>query len=443
MKLAFHNWAFDCLALVVTLGCFCSSAYGEPLPLPEGIGPIPELTGATKSGIIVNEVNRDSYRALLPPELAEIVGRSELVLEVAKPKLPSVNAQVAPDQANLQVLPNGELQGAPLAVVAPLFSAQALAQSEDNKREQAYQVLWNAAAVFWSQRAFSSKLAFSIFRGPSVDGHQTKFIFDRIYPAALGTSVGTLKPLFREKISLQSPEVVKGLGRLSFRFLGATEDYLWAASALIQQVRQLTGSNRSDELFSGAFSLDDLMVWSGKVENIEPLSATRISLLVPFINATERAVVKNGGACVEVDFGLSALQLNGDSHRFPKYPSWIPTNVRMVPRDVWRIEYAALDAFSLDARQTIYIDAETSLPAYKVVWGLDGKLRNFVMGVIGFISVKQVVVPWPVGEVIVSPNGAGYGVLAAQSVQLCNAIVAGFNLGDFDPVAFKATVASK
>lgn len=424
------------LLVVSALLLFASYAAAQAPEIPAGTGPIPALKKGAKGGVLVYAEHVPKYRAVLPEEVADLVSRGRLVLDVADIELPEApQAAAQPAQADLQVKESGELSAFPSRVSMPFFSDQSLASSGGNKREQGYKVLWNSAATLWSRTAFTQRASLVLFPSDDSSGKQLELTVGRLYSAALGATVGSAKVLFRERISFQAPEVLKGLSWLTFRFVGQEADYLWASSALIRKVRQLTGSNRSDEIFSGAFSPDSLFVWSGKVEAVVPVAVARRTLLVPFDPEPFAAVQGRAASCTTADFGKRALVLNRDSHRFPQHPGWIPTGVRFVPRGVWQVDFTSRDPFSLDVMQRVFVDERTQLPAYRMSWGQDGRLRHVTMGVIGFVQNGAQVQPWLVAQLIRNGPAGTHATIAAQSLEQCAEAVPGLSPDEFDPAA--------
>jgi hypothetical protein len=276
------------------------------------------------------------------------------------------------------------------------------------------------------------------------DGKRVDLSISRIYPPALVQSPGTLKPMFREKISALTPQPLVGLTWLTLRFLGASPDYMWAASPINGQVRQMTGSNRSDAIFTGAFSPDDLFVWSGKVEGVEPTSVKLVKMLVPVVEGGAAPQPTNNDTCGSTDLSkASPIDLNVSTRRFAELPGWVPTNVRMMLRSLWRIEMVTRDPFSLDARQTLYVDAETMLPVYKVIWEQDGRMKRFVMGMLGRVATREGSAPGWRGQMMIVPGTASRSVLTLQRIESCAQLIPGRGIIDFDPssIGAKATKA--
>ena len=413
-----------------------AAASAQAPDIPPGTGPIPRVKKGGKGGVLVYSEHAPQYRPVLPEEIADLVSRGRLVLDVADLELPEqlpVSQEAA--QAPIQVLESGELSSMPSRAQRPLFAPDSILSSEGNKREQGYKVLWNTVGALWGGAVFQQRSSLALFPSDDASGKQIEFSVGRIYPAALGGSAGSAKVLFREKIALQGPEVLKGLSWLTFRFLGREGDYLWASSALIHKVRQLTGSNRSDEIFSGAFSPDSLFVWSGKVEAVVPVVVARRTILVAFNPEPFAAAPGQAPSCVGAEFGKHSLALNRDSRRFPQHPAWVPTAVRFVPRRVWQVDLTSRDPFSLDAVQRVFVDERTQLPVYRMSWGQDARLRHVSIGVIGFMRQGSAVHPWLVGQIIRNGLTEACAIVAAQSLERCEAAAPGLSLEDFDPSA--------
>jgi hypothetical protein len=227
------------------------------------------------------------------------------------------------------------------------------------------------------------------------------------------------------------------------RYFGSLEDFVWGSSPVINQTRQLTGSNRSDQIFSGIFAPDDLFVWSGKVELVEPSGLKLVPLLVPIFEVKGDPVVRDSGVdgCIgRVFSNRGAIDLNYQNERFKGAGPWVPANTVMALRWVWRIDLAGRDPFSLDARQTLYIDRDTGLPVYRVVWDHGGRLRKVVIGIVRALDIDdQRAEPFLGGEVIIHGSGAGRLVLLVDRLNQCMRYPgSSVSIDDFDPGQFNS-----
>jgi hypothetical protein len=415
--------------------CRSSSAETPQPSIPEGTGPLPDFSKGAKSGVFVTREHVDKYRALLPRELAELIGSNEFVCEVAlHPQRPELFERVSKEEAtSAKLTEQGSLSPLPQKVEGPIFPVISEATAQNDRTRRAYEVLWNAHSAIWAMRSSAHTLMLTIFKELRSEGRNVEFLVERVYPQGLGVRRGSLEPLFREKISATAPQIISPLKWLTLRFLGDVDDYVWVSSPITGKVRQLTGSNRSDVLFAGSFTPDDLFVWSGKVEHVEPSALSLVSMLVPVLETPMGDASAKSEQCSKLDFGDGPLVLNAQSQRFRNGPAWIPTNVRFVVRSLWKIEMTAKDPFSLDARQTLYVDAATFQPIYRSIWEHDGRSRRFVLGVLGSTIGSGAYRPGWAGQVLFSATDGSRSVVVPTSVETCDAFVPGRTLDDFDP----------
>jgi hypothetical protein len=411
-------------------------AYASPVTAPEGVGPLPDLQGGAKTGALVTKGYIDKYRSVIPPELAELVDQNEFAFEaVLRPKSGDLlgEPQTA-SSSQYSVDDKGGISPSPVSAPGLFLTVPESDAEYLEPKTFGWRILWNTTVAQWRLKSFAATTSLVTFAAGSNEGKRVDFSVSRIYPPALGQSPGTLKPMFREKISALNPQPLLGLTWLTLRFLGASADYMWAASPINGQVRQMTGSNRADSLFSGAFSPDDLFVWSGKVEGVEPSSVKLVKMLVPVVEGAPTAQSTNNDVCGSTDFSkTSPIDLNFSTQRFAELPGWIPTNVRMTLRSLWRIEMTTRDPFSLDARQTLYVDAETMLPVYRVIWEQDGRMKKFVMGILGRVPTREGNGPGWRGQMMIVPGAASRSVLTLQRLETCSQLIPGRNIIDFDP----------
>ncbi len=423
--------------LAALLG-FSVVAFCEPVPLPPGSGPVPALSEKVRVGAIVGAEQAELYRALLPPEVLDMAARGDLAFEAADVELPrpsSLTPAISP-----RLLDSGEIDGLPAHVEAPIFSAAASDMDPLSPAARGYRLLWNAEAIGWSQGAFSESLRISAFPSRKSEGRQLEVTFARAYPAALGSATAGSKALFRERIRFQSPSALLGLTWLSFRLPGRSDDYVWASSPVTFTVRQMAGSVRSDDMFPTGFAANDLHVWSGKIESVVPRKVDRTVVLVPVLADRVDLVRAGKEKCVSLPGNRPLVSLNAETRRYPPYPGWVPTNVRLVPRRAWRLELSSRDPYDLDAIQALYVDEETSLPVYRVAWGEDGALRKVVLGVVGFLGYENRELPWILGELVHSVSSASSLALRVTALELCSAPTPGNTLEDFDPAALSAAI---
>jgi hypothetical protein len=425
------------LSLVMCAGVRVSLA-GEP-ELPKGVGPLPDLSKGVKAGAIVTSQHAHLYRMLLPPELAPMLDRGELAFEaVGAPREPArFVTQRASAETVATLTQSGSIQdpSGGKAMVSPVFEPPRSASGDLS--QVGYKVLWNAASLSWRHDSLSVASSALIFKSSEDSPHKLEFNVERTHPRKIGEVTGTLEPVFRERISARKPAAIENLSWLTLRFFGSGEDFLWAASPVINQIRQMTGSNRSDAMFTGIFAPDDLFVWSGKVELVEPSGLALVPMLVPMLETKEVKAEPRERCQMWSLRGDAGVTLNYQSSRFKGAGAWIPTNTVMALRSVWRIELATRDPFSLDARQTLYVDRDTGLPVYRVVWDEAGRLRKLSLGILRSLQ-REGTQPEPIiaGQVLIHGAGAGRLVMTTDAFATCAGYPPARSKADFDPSSF-------
>lgn len=424
--------AFGAAALLSVL---CSTVGAEELQPPPGSGPLPDFSKGAKAGALVTAQHIHLYRSLLPPEISELVEQGEFSFEAVRAPREPHKFGTAFEQA-AELLPTGELKQTPsLPLQAGLFSV-GQAGGGDTK-QLAFKVLWNTAASLWRYPSIAIGVSAMLFAKADAAPHKLEFLMERIHPLALGAPPSTLAPLFREKVSAKKPGVITGLAWLTLRFFGSSEDFVWGASPVVRSIRQLTGSNRSDQMFSGAFSPDDLLVWSGKVELSEPLGVSQMPLLVALLESKVSPVTKQD-VCASVTYASeTALTLQCQASRFKGSGMWTPTNTFMVLRSVYKIELSSRDPFSSDPRQVIYVDRDTGLPVYKIVWDQSGRRKKVILGILRSVEFETgKYVPMLAGQIVLHSQDGRRLALIYDSFTACTGYTQGRALEDFDPSSF-------
>jgi hypothetical protein len=417
------------------LSVLCSPVGADELQPPPGSGPLPDFSKGAKAGALVTAQHIHLYRSLLPPEISELVEQGEFAFEAVRAPQEPHKFGAAFEQA-AELLPTGELKQTPsLPLRAGLFSVGQIGSGDT--KQLAFKVLWNTAASLWRYPSIAVGVSAMLFAKADAAPHKLEFLIERLHPLALGAPPSTLAPLFREKISAKKPHVINGLAWLTLRFFGSSEDFVWVASPVVRGIRQLTGSNRSDQIFSGAFSLDDLLVWSGKVELVEPLTVSQMSLLVPVLESKAIPAKKQDG-CVSVVYGGdTALTLQCQGARFQASGMWTPTNTFMALRSVYRIEFASRDPFSSDSRQVVYIDRDTGLPVYRIVWDQSGRRKKVILGIVRSLEFDAgQFVPTLAGQIVLHSQDGRRLALVYDSFTACTGYTQGRTLEDFDPSSF-------
>ncbi len=426
------------------LAPFSVIAAPQPVEVPKGVGPLPDISSGP---VVVDREGVRLYRAVLPDPLFDLVAQGEFAFSAVKtPQFAErfSDAFLSGDQS-YRVSDSGEIAPAPLKPRGVFFAQDGVGGDTQPSgiTARAFKALWNSTTGLWRHGYAKSDLSLVIFKESIASGRQVRWRIERMYPAALGSYPGTLQPLFREKISAALPAVLEGMRWLTIRFLGRTEDYVWAASPITGSVRQMTASNRADDLFTGAFSPDDLFVWSGKVEMVQPQRVTAQVMLVPFL---ARPLARASGDSVCENRAPQPgplLELNQVSRRFGQARGWVPTNVMMAPRRVTQIDLSSRDPLSPDVALSLFVDQESGVPVYKIVWGRNGRVRSFVIGIVGAISVGDSFQPLSLAQIVVRPHTSERSVMTIDTLTTCNALPTGVVYNDFDPAGLGSKVATQ
>ena len=399
--------------------------------------------------------------------------------------------------------PTGELQGSsggalPFGMPFP-YSSQV--QTEQDPGKKAYKILWNALATQSSAQRIAYDLTFtwvgvqSVMRsargllyrewtaapdaalkdGLASDGIEEKSELAEPADAppvdaapqsaalpATGPSEGTPKliaqPVWSEKEALQlhTPSVVLGFAEIMWRTTGLGEDRFWIHSPVIGKTRELHPANRDDPFLDGILSVEDLFVFSGKLQVVDPKVVAEREMLVGFASlepilveensgpvksaaAVERNLLANGlppavqaapgspgvssaglrpdavssqapeflsaatakglatarGTFRRNDGSTSSVQWNHETQTFTNFPLWNSTSSVLVPRKVWILELWPLSPFAVWGKILLVVDQETFLPVYKLVYDQTGKLQRVVIGGWSLARSKDSAVVFP------------------------------------------------
>lgn len=426
--------AFCCLPVLPT--------FAAPMTLPAGVPALPALNAFDKPGVIISIENSASFAPLVPPEVLALVKSGELQFEAAV-TIPSLELldlrwSASSGKAPLTSIAGDEWKRELFPPSGFLFPRDSY---NDNSQPLGPKLLWNALSHLWSLR--NTRADFSLFLLKEKNrARKLKFSVERIYPESLGT--GKLPQIFREKVALTFPAPLAGLTWLTFRFLGDEEDAVWVLSPAISRLRELTGTNRSDDIFKGSFAVDDIWVSSGKIENSDVRSVSRETRFVPFLkSAPRRLIQKDEGNCsATAKDEPVAGRWNFETDRFPNAGAWVPTDSVFVPRNVWRVEYSLRDPFSSNAHEVVYIDEELGVIFLKIAVSRVGAIQKLVFGIINgfevFSEENDLVSKFPaVGSMAVVNASGERALISLTSFTACKAGVGDLMLEKFDPSALK------
>jgi hypothetical protein len=184
------------------------------------------------------------------------------------------------------------------------------------------------------------------------------------------------------------------------------------------------------------FSTDDLLLWSGKVELVDVLGVSNVSLLVPVFEGAEGDLRREDGCVYRKWSGAAAIDFTAQHRRFEGVGNWVPNSVTLVLRELSRVEFLSRDPFSTEARQVLYIDRLSGLPIYRMVWDTAGRLLKVSIAFIrGGVDQDGVEEPLIAGQVILSAAKESRVLVLYDSMRACSGFAPGRSLMDFDPTA--------
>ena len=426
--------------------CFATPLAAEPLPdLDLGIQQVPVLPET--GGAIITADNLSAWRPLIVPELLPLVRSGAVSIEAHRKLAYQWRIDDGWEKRSIEsarrFTATNVAAGLPKDFrperALPFGGEQELAFLEE-QADLPWRILWNSQAVLWSQVGWDLEFDLGWYRRGRdpvrVRGHH-----HRLYPGLM--TEGGSRQLFRERIEYTLPEGIAGLAWLTFRFFGDEEDSLWLYSPAIRKVRQLTGSNRSDSMLRSGVSPDDLLLWSGKVELVEPRLDKIVEAFVPFpeLNVTGALETKSGCFAVQPEEYVDLLPAKRGSQMARAAEAeaqlWLSGRFVFVPRTMWRLELAAKDPYSLYGRQVLYVDRASMLPVYKFVYDRSGHLWKTVIGSFGLAATSNQALrfPWPSTVVIVNHREEETSIVTTVRAGVCDGTGPAFAADRFNPHA--------
>lgn len=366
--------------------------------------------------VLIDSKNIKQFRSLLLPELLPYIMDGGDVLSAKS----SFNIPPIPLPKENAILESAELSN-PSRIELPKALPFAV-QTDTKTAEFPVQLLWNAQALMWKNPVWFGDYSMQRVKNSKSD-QIVRGVWKRVYPATL-PEPPKIPQLFRERIEVLDPKSLNHYSWLTFRFFGREEeDYVMIYSPIINQSRQLTGSNRSDPFLPGLFSVDDLFGWSGKIEWVDPTFQGETTMLLPYID--EKSVsFKERGSC------NSATLL---SRQVADRMQFIPSIFTWTPRKVWEIELTQREPFASYGRTVLYIDTELLLPVLRVVYDRGGKfLKVTILTSVVQNNEKNPQI-FPISLTMLSADGQLSEQLMFEELSQCSEFPEGMSLGEFDP----------
>jgi hypothetical protein len=414
------------LACVVLFGVVCGTSFSH-LQAQQREKTVNGTTGR------LDVVSVDSYQNRIPRELYVLVKQGNASFSLGKKlrdatrysskKKNPTSSQRLSDEGNLATPED-------VSFVENIFPSTDATRVEPTKL--GYRILWNATSALWHHPRITFDSVVDMYQQDGKAPVSLEVRQERIHPALFKDIPGTLPPIFREKIRIIKPKAVSHLSWLTLRFFGSGEDYVWVSSPALKKIRQITGSNRSDPMFEGMLVPNDFLVWSGKVERVKPLRVEAVQIMVPIYEGTAE---KDKAVTGCQTYSFSDRDLKNQNDKDENKPRWVSSSIKLYQREGWRVELGALDPYSNDARQVLFIDKESNMPVYVASYSLDGTFRRFTTGILGAIDARTGTEPVILGTIVTSVQGLRVAA-RLKRMSVCEAGDSKKILPQFDPASF-------
>ncbi len=427
-----HLRNYFCLSCL-TLVCFGSALRAENEPAVDDsrisvkdlMASLPEPKAGNPAGLLIKADNLSHWSELLTPELQKAVNSGSLILDVVRApnfkftgswwnNLALADADLLDEQAHLSTSYR-HTEGALFRIPDQMADLEGF----DTRK-----LLWNIQAYWWSARSFSANFQIDLIK----EGQPRRTFsgdFSRIYPASLLPEDKTTQ-LFRERLSFAEPKIISNFAWLSFRFLGTDDDALWMYSPLLKKIRELTSSNRADPLPGSRFALEDLLIWSGQPANLETSIDFIGYKLVPFQSSNASQADQDADGCL-------LAHSPGNQEAGAQLQVARGQNI-YAPRPVYQLVIKSGDSYSVYGRQVLYVDAETFLPYYKVVYDRAGGLLKIVTGIYAASSTAdQNMIFYPILTTLDDYKNFERNELYFKNLRVCKQLSPGLTVADFEP----------
>lgn len=390
------------------------SAAADTNPAGFSVPPLPD-TSQGQSAIVVSGTDAQPFRTIIPEPLYPAVRAGELSLRVVA----HAPWETSPDSGHWNEAPETDCLGGKGLAPGVLWSTTGFpcgsrvtiqrVQSVDGDPGRRYLLNAERAVV-------GSGLSRTELKVQSVGTSLSDAVL-RIERVAPHLIVSPTPPkgavLWRERMTWLEPKPLDGITLLTLRFRGLDEDMFFQRSPISGHYRQLTGSNRGDDMLGLPLAASDLTVWNSKSEWMETTTLVGFSkMLVPVVG--ERRIALKGA-----EPGCYEGQIAGGSNT-SALEVWA-SNLVFSPREVVEIEVVSGDPFSLTGKVRVFIDTETMLPIMKIVYDRAGQQERVVIGsVMGLSFGVEQAGSNVIGPILALGVRGRISVLSPEFVMVCD-----------------------
>ena len=425
--------------------------------MPPGVLPLPEPSDGPVFGSIISSDNATFYKEIIVPEIYRLIRFNGAVLDAARrvkygikfddawnagtASLAKVEKKIGADGALDFSFPRtrGFIFGDDATLLPEWKDLQArLSKNKDaDQGAFAQKILWNMNSGLWSKSLIEYHFRL-LWLKQGKAWRNVRGSFLRVYPWMLDPNF-KLPQMFREKFSFYYPEPLHGLSWLTFRFQNADEDLVWAYSPAIQKVRQLTSSNRSDSLITSGLAADDFLAFSSNPTFSNAKALARLVTLVPFPSPVVANLDDKLQPCYRLpnpgSGGSDQALWNFETPKFPGAADWLPIKAVWVPREVYKIEVTTKDPYSLYGREVLYVDTETMLPVYKIVFDRAGRYWKTIIAAWGYASTtdRKRRTMYPGFEIILDVLNNKEFVMDYAKLRYCDSYPQDIDLSSLEP----------
>ncbi len=190
---------------------------------------------------------------------------------------------------------------------------------------------------------------------------------------------------YKEAIKGKSPSQFEGTILMTWRHMDNRPDSVWSYLPSFRRVRTLTASNRTDPLFGSDAVIDDSAIFQGKVESHTwKLVGERDVILLTNQGEPNLLVPgqKRGDGLQTWDLapGSKKVVYGYEQSKIEVKDARMPLNLVGIVRPMYILEGEPKDPYYNYGRQIFYVDRETFLMHYKVVYDRAGQYWKTAAG---------------------------------------------------------------